>query len=204
MNPLWLAEAPLVLASGSTTRRLMLQQAGIPCDVHPPRVDERAVESDARAAGALPEAIAVLLARAKALEVSTRLRGRLVLGADQTLTLDGEALHKPRDRSDSARQLGAMAGRRHQLRSAASLARDGAVLQEMASVAVLSVRPLSRDAIERYLDAAGDAVGSSVGGYQVEGAGVTLFDAIEGDHFTIMGLPLLPLLAWFRTEGLMP
>lgn len=204
MNPLWLPEKPLVLASGSVTRRLMLQQAGIPCDVNPPAVDERSLETSATAAGVASEAIAALLARAKALDVSGRLPGRLVLGADQTLTLEGRALHKPRDRSDAARQLQAMAGRRHQLRSAAALARDGAVLLEAVTVANLSIRPLSQDAIERYLDAAGDAVMGSVGGYQVEGAGVTLFNAIEGDHFTIMGLPLLPLLAWFRTEGLMP
>ena len=204
MSRLWLAAVPLVLASGSATRRLMLQNAGIACDVHPPQVDERAVETSAAAAGASPEAIASLLARTKALDVSGRRPGRLVLGADQTLTLEGKALHKPRDRSDAARQLHAMAGRRHRLRSAAALARDGHVLLEVATVASLSVRPLSEDAVDRYLDAAGDAAMSSVGGYQVEGAGITLFDAVEGDHFTIMGLPLLPLLAWFRTEGMMP
>lgn len=204
MSALWLAKEPLLLASGSATRRLMLTQAGVPCDVQAPAIDERAVETAARNRGTPVPAIAGMLAAAKAIDVSQRKPGRLVLGADQTLTLGDVPLHKPRDRDDAARQLAAMAGRRHELRSAAAVARDGHVLFEAATVATLTVRALTEDAIQRYLDTAGPAVTTSVGGYQVEGTGVTLFEAIAGDHFTIMGLPLLPLLAWFRSEGLMP
>jgi septum formation protein len=204
MSALWLAGEPLVLASGSVTRRLMLTQAGVPCDVQGPAIDERAVEQDARDGGVPSADIAGVLAAAKAIDVSRRMPGRLVLGADQTLTLGDMPLHKPRDRPDAARQLASMAGREHQLRSAAAVAHNGEVLFEAATIATLSVRALSEDAIRRYLDTVGQAVTTSVGGYQVEGAGVTLFEAIDGDHFTIMGLPLLPLLAWFRAEGLMP
>ena len=204
MSALWLASEPVILASGSATRRQMLEKAGVACEVRPPEVDERALETEALQAGRGAQDMAGLLASAKALDVSRRCPGRLVLGADQTLTLDETPLHKPRDRADAARQLARMAGRRHVLRSGGGVGREGAVVFEAESLAVLSVRPLSGSAIERYLEVAGDAVLASVGGYQVEGAGVTLFDAIDGDHFTIMGLPLLPLLAWFRGEGLMP
>lgn len=195
---LWLAASPLLLASGSVTRRGMLVAAGIPVEAVKPEIDERAVEAPLLAADSPPDAVAAALACAKALAVSQDHPGRLVLGADQTLTCDGQAFHKPATLAQAADQIAALAGRTHELHSAFVLARDGSPLVEGVSVARMTMRPLSRDVIARYLEDVGPTALSSVGAYQIEGPGAQLFDRIEGDHFTILGLPLLAVLAALR------
>lgn len=201
--PLWLGREPLILASKSRTRAEMLEAAGVPIEIVPAQVDERALEEPLMARGEAPAAIAAFLAREKALDVSRRSPGRLVLGADQVLGLDAERFTKPADLAAARAQLKRLSGRRHALHSAATLAQDGAILAEPITLAQLDVRPLSEDFLDRYLEAAGDRVKTSVGGYQLEHLGVQLFDAIAGDHFTVLGLPLLPLLADLRRMGLL-
>ncbi|MHB2168314.1 Maf family protein [Alsobacter sp. R-9] len=200
-HPLWLADRPLVLASKSATRIAMLEAAGLPVEAVPAAIDERALEDETRQVGGDAATVAASLARAKALAVSSVMPGRIVVGADQTLDLGGEALHKPSDRAAAIGQLRRMAGRDHVLHSAACIARDGVVVADVAADARLRVRDLSEASLARYCDAAGDAVTASVGAYQLEGPGIHLFSAIDGDHFTILGLPLLPLLAALRHEG---
>jgi septum formation protein len=196
---LWLAGEPLVLASKSPARQAVLRAAGVPFDVHPAQIDERAVE---RAAGAKEAGeVASLLARAKAAAVAAHMPGRLVLGADQTLALGDRRFSKPADRTAAREQLGALNGRTHALHSAVALVRDGQLLFSHVDVARLTMRALSEDFLARYLDAMGDAVTHSVGAYQLEGLGIHLFERIDGDHFTILGLPLLPLLTYLRRAG---
>jgi septum formation protein len=196
---LWLAAAPLVLASASVVRRLLLEAAGIPLEIRVASLDERAVESSAPSNN--PFAVAALLAREKALRVAAKVPGRLVVGADQTLALGDQRFDKPGDRAAARAQLQALAGRTHALHAAVAVARDGQALFEHVAVARLTMRPLTDVFLDRYLDAAGAAVTASVGAYQLEALGVHLFERIEGDHFTILGLPLLPLLAYLRAEG---
>jgi septum formation protein len=198
---LWRLPQPLLLASGSPTRRALLEGAGIPLDVEPPRVDERAVEGKARGEGADPAGVAGALAACKAVEVSRRHPGRLVLGADQTLACDGAAFHKPRDREEARGQIAGLSGRAHVLHSAVALARDGGIVARLREDARLTMRALPPEAIELYLDLAGDRVTTSVGAYQLEGAGIHLFERIDGDHSTILGLPLLPVLVALREQG---
>jgi len=200
---LWRAAEPLLLASTSATRRALLASAALEADTEAPGVDERSVEDSARAAGASPAALAQELARAKALAVSHRHPGRLVLGADQTLELEGQVFHKPAHREDARRQISALSGRRHALHSAFALARGGAIVDESIDTAYLTVRDLSPEAVDLYLRLAGDRVLQSVGGYQVEGLGIHLFERIEGDHSTILGLPLRPLLVCLRKLDLL-
>jgi len=196
---LWLASAPLVLASASAVRRHLLEAAGISVEVRPASLDERAIEASALSND--PSSVAMLLAREKALRVTANVPGRLVVGADQTLALGNRRFDKPADRAAARAQLQALAGRTHELHAAVAVARDGQVLFEHAAVACLTMRPLSDAFLDRYLDAEGAAVTASVGGYQLEALGVHLFERIDGDHFTILGLPLIPLLAYLRAEG---
>jgi septum formation protein len=198
---LWLAPSRLVLASQSPVRRTMLENAGIAVEVRPADVDERAIERDA--AGSKPGEIAMLLARAKARTVVAGSPGRLVLGADQTLALTGRCLVKPADRTAAAEQLSILAGRTHELHSAVTVMHDGATLFEHVDTARLTMRRFSHRFLQLYITAAGDSVSESVGGYQVEKLGSQLFESIEGDHFTILGLPLLPFLAFLRRQGLL-
>jgi septum formation protein len=198
---LWRGE-PVVLASKSEVRRKLLDAAKIPVVVDPADVDERAIEEASTEAKARPEAAALLLAREKALAVARRRPG-IVLGADQTLALEARRFSKPDSRMAARDQLSALAGRTHALHAAAALASGGRVLFETVSTARLTMRALSGPALDAYLDAAGDRVTTTVGGYQLEGLGVHLFDKIDGDHFTVLGLPLLPLLAKFRELGLL-
>jgi septum formation protein len=196
--PLWRASRPLLLASTSATRRTMLEAAGIPVEAMPPGIDERRVEAGE---GANPEILAARLARAKALAVSERHPGRLVVGADQTLSCGGDLFHKPKDLAAARRQLRLLAGRTHRLHSAAALARGGRIVGAVRASAKMTMRPLTGAFISRYVAALGADVTCSVGGYRLEGLGVTLFEKVEGDHFTILGLPLLGLLRLLRREG---
>jgi septum formation protein len=194
-HPLWRLNAPLVLASGSAFRKALLTAAEIPHDVNPAKIDERAVEARLRAAAAAPAEVAKGLSEEKALSVSTGLPGRLVLGCDQTLALGEEAFHKPEGREGARHHLRKLSGQTHHLHSGLALARDGVILWSHVESARMTMRVLSPDMIEAYLDAAGPRIFSSVGAYQLESLGIHLFSMIEGDQSTIIGLPLLPLLA---------
>jgi len=198
---LWRGKHPLVLASQSLTRQALLANAGIDFEAVAADLDERAVQ---QASGLLaPGDIAALLAREKALSVSSRQPGQYVIGADQTLAQGERLFSKPAGRPQAAEQLRALAGRSHELHSAVAVARDGKILFEAIAIAGMTMRRLGEAEIDVYLDQAGEAVTSSVGAYQLEGLGVHLFERIEGDHFTILGLPLLPLLAFLRSERLL-
>jgi septum formation protein len=196
---LWLSPDPLVLASRSAARRAMLEAAGIPIEIVFADIDERGVEH--RAAPVSANEAALLLAREKARTVAVRLTGRFVVGADQTLALGRARFTKPADRDAAYEQLRSLSARTHELHSAVAVARDGRVIFSHVDVAKLSMRALSDRFLDSYLDAAGSAVGQSVGGYQLEWLGAQLFERIEGDYFTILGLPLLQLLAFLRREG---
>jgi len=198
---LWRGRDPLILASQSRARQMLLANAGLPCEAVPAEIDERDVQ---QASGlSAPGEIAALLAREKALWVSGRHSRGYVIGADQTLALEQWLFSKPAGRAQAAEQLRDLAGRSHELHSAVAVARGGKILFEAVAVARMAMRQLSGAEIRAYLDEAGEAVTSSVGAYQLEGLGVHLFERIEGDHFTILGLPLLPLLAFLRGERLL-
>jgi septum formation protein len=198
---LWRGESPLILATQSRARQTLLANAGIDFKAIPADIDERGVQESSGLTS--PGEIAALLAREKARAVSNRQPGQIVVGADQTLALGARLFSKPAGRAQAAVQLRALAGNRHQLHSAVAVASAGKILFEAVSVADMTMRPLTESDIEVYLSAAGEAVTSSVGVYQLEGLGVHLFERIEGDHFTILGLPLLPLLAFLRSERLL-
>jgi septum formation protein len=201
MSALWRGAAPLLLASKSAARRALLTAAQIPYEARDAMIDERALEAPLLEAGAGGAAIARELARKKALAVSAREPGRLVLGADQTLTLGEKLFSKPRDRAAAAAQLAALSGQTHELHSAICVARGDRVQFEAAPVARLTMRALSAAFIKAYLDAAGARILGSVGAYQLEGLGVHLFERIEGEHSVILGLPLPSLLEFLREEG---
>jgi septum formation protein len=198
---LWRGKTPLILASQSRARKMLLENAGLAFEAVPADIDERAVQLGS--GFSRPGEIAALLARKKALFVSARRPGHYIIGADQTLALGHRLFSKPGDRVEAAAQLRALAGQTHELHSAVAVVRDGAVVFETSSVARMSMRPLSGDAIQTYLDQAGETVTTTVGAYQLEGLGVHLFERIEGDHFTILGLPLLPLLGYLRSQSLL-
>ncbi|MGC4024877.1 MAG: Maf-like protein [Mesorhizobium sp.] len=191
----------LILASGSPYRKALLENAGIDIEAVPAHVDERAVEATLEGSGLTPDDVALVLAEAKADEVSGRKRGALVLGCDQTLSLGEDVLHKPADMQAARRQLLRMSGKTHSLNSGLVLMRDGEALWRHVSVANLAMRELSPTFVGRYLAAVGDKALTSVGAYQIEGRGIQLFEKIDGDYFTIVGLPLLPLLAELRRMG---
>jgi septum formation protein len=197
--PLWLASDSLLLASRSAARRSLLEGAGVPIELHPADIDERALERDAGAAA--PGAVAALLAYAKASAVARLRPGRLTLGADQTLALGIKRFSKPSDRSAARMQLQALSGRTHELHSAVAFVQDATVLFEYVGTARLTMRALSDRFLDLYLDSVGDAATASVGAYQIEGLGVELFEKIEGDYFTILGLPLLAALDFLRRRG---
>jgi septum formation protein len=197
--PLWLARRPLVLASKSAARRALLEAAGIPVEIEPADIDERGVE--ARAGVGDAAMAAALLAREKAKAVAAKHPDRLVLGADQTLALGQRRFSKAVDRAGAREQLAALRGKTHTLHSAAAVVQGGTVIFEHVDAAHLTMRDFSDDFLDRYLDAVGDKATASVGGYQLEGAGIQLFERVEGDHFTVLGLPLIPLLDWLRRAG---
>ena len=198
---MWLGDAPLILASQSRARQTLLGEAGIEFVAIPADIDERAVQQSA--ALVAPGDVAAHLAREKALAIAQSEPGRYVVGADQTLAVGATLFTKPTGRAEAAEQLRALAGRVHELHSAVVVARDGNILFEDVRVARMTMRQLSEAQIAAYLDEAGERVTTSVGAYQLEGLGVHLFERIDGDHFTILGLPLLPLLAFLRRQGLL-
>ena len=200
MPNLWLLPRPLVLASKSQARRALLAASGIPFEAIDAGVDERGVQATLGAA-ADGATVAATLAGEKARVISAEHPGRLVVGADQTLSLEGGLISKPEDRAAARRQIAAMSGRTHTLHAAVCLMRDGIVEAEACAEAHLTCRPFSAAFVDCYLDLAGDSVLSSVGGYAVEGLGIHLFEAIEGEQSTILGLPMLPLLRILRGIG---
>ncbi len=193
--------APFILASTSPFRKTILANAGLDFVVEAARIDERAVEAPLADTGVTPEEVAEVLATAKALDVSERHPGVLVLGCDQTLSLGDELFHKPADMDGARRHLLALSGKIHHLNSAAVLVRDGEVLWRTASVARMTMRKLAPGFIGRHLARVGGKALQSVGAYQIEGEGIQLFDKLDGDYFTIVGLPLLPVLAALRDLG---
>jgi septum formation protein len=198
---LWLGASPLVLASKSESRHAILQAAGIPHEVDPASIDERLVEQ--RAVTCNASDVAGLLAHEKALVVSGRHPGALVLGADQTLAAGELRFSKPTNRETAREQLVLLRNRTHELHSAIAIACDNLILFEHCEVARLAMREFSEAFLEAYLDSIGSAATASVGGYQLEKIGIQLFEHIEGDHFVILGLPLLALLQFLRREGLL-
>ena len=199
--PLWLAAHPLLLASKSAARRALLEAAGIPVEVVPADIDERAVETRAGLDDA--EAVAAVLAREKARAVAGKYPDRMVLGADQTLALGKRRFSKATDRAAAREQIAALRGKTHMLHSAVAVVAAGTVIFEYVDAAQLTMRAFSDGFLDEYLDAVGDAATASVGGYQLEGLGLQLFERVEGDHFTVLGLPLFSLLKWLRDAGLL-
>ncbi len=191
----------IVLASGSATRRIVLESAGLAIIVDRPEVDEGEIKDDCRARSLSASDTAAMLAVAKARQVCSRHSGKIVLGADQMLECGSDWFDKPIDRAAAKRQIQSLSGRTHFLRSAITAIRDGKVVWSVVESAELTMRSMTSAFIESYLDRVGDRVLSSVGGYQIEGVGIQLFSEIRGDHFTILGLPLLPLLGFLRGQG---
>lgn len=199
---LWRGPDPLLLASASPARRRLLEAAGLPVETCAAGIEERAIEADlaldAAGRGDLAQRLAERLAREKALAVSRRCCDRIVVGADQTLACEGCLFHKPADAAVARGQIARLAGRTHTLHSAFAVARGGSLLAAGVEEAHLTMRPLDADAIELYVACAGGQAVAGVGAYQVENLGLHLFDRVEGEHSTILGLPLLPLLATLR------
>ena len=205
-SPFWLSQEPLILASGSAGRRFVLSQAGLPFEARPAEVDERAIEATLLEAssGVLDaDVIAKALARAKALAVSRNSGDRWVLGADQVASCEQRIFGKPPTREKAVELLRFLSGRRHRLHSAVALVRAGEVVFETVAHADLEMRALSDTFIDAFLDAMGDEALTSAGAYQVEGLGAQLFSHVSGDHWTIMGLPILPILAALRQAGVL-
>lgn len=190
----------LVLASASTSRAHVLSEAGVVFAVQPAHIDENAV----KASGADGRAVAAGLAELKALRVSVSRPGDLVLGADQVLVCAGDILSKAETVAEAAAQLKFLRGKPHTLISALALARSGAVVWRHCDEARLRMRDFSDAFLDVYLKAEGEAVLGSVGCYRLEGPGAQLFESVEGDYFSILGLPLLPLLAALRERGVIP
>jgi septum formation protein len=197
----WREPQPLILASQSVVRRSLLANAGIPVEAIPAGIDERAVQQNSGLKN--PGEIAALLAAEKAKFVSAGYPGRYVVGADQTLALGERLFSKPVNRAAAAAQISMLAGQTHALHSAVNVTKDGVSLLSHVSVAHMTMRPLTESAIAAYIDEAGDSVTASVGAYQLERIGVHLFERIDGDHFTVLGLPLLPLLGFLRSSDLL-
>lgn len=191
----------LILASGSATRRRMLEAAGLEFQVETPAIDEAGARAAFRAEGMAPREQADALAELKALAVSAR-RAGYVIGADQMLAIEGETLDKPQDRREAKAHLERLRGRAHELITAAVVAQDGAVLWRHIDTPRLRMRAFSDAFLESYLDRLGSDALSSVGAYKLEGLGAQLFERVEGDHFSVLGLPLLPLMAFLRERGI--
>ncbi len=191
----------IVLASGSATRRIVLESAGLSIVIDRPDVDEGKLKDDCRRRNLTASDTAATLAAAKAGQIVSRHPGKIVLGADQMLECEGDWFDKPTDLAAARQQLQRLSGRTHTLRSAITAMRDGQTIWSVIDSAELTMRPITSLFIDSYLDEVGEQALSSVGGYQVEGPGIQLFGEIRGDHFTILGLPLLPLLGFLRGQG---
>ncbi|MBO0664321.1 Maf-like protein [Jiella sp. MQZ9-1] len=191
----------IVLASGSVHRRELLKNAGVDFTVRPSELDERAIEAPLRETGATPEDVAAVLAEAKASDVSNSHPDEIVIGADQTLALGDTVFHKPANMDEARRTLLALSGQTHTLNSAVVLVERGVVTWRHMAVARMTMRGLDPAFIGRYLAQVGARALTSVGAYQIEREGVQLMEAIEGDYFTIIGLPILPLLKELRARG---
>ena len=201
------AEQParqVILASASTTRADILRNAAVPHRVMPARVDEAAVKQSLSRDGAAASVIAETLAEFKAQQIARRETRALVIGADQVLECGGTLFDKPVDIDHARAHLIALRGRQHTLFTSVCLVRDDAVLWHHNATADLHMRALSDTFIDRYIDQVGERVCESVGAYQLEGPGIQLFSRIDGDYFTIRGLPLLPLLDVLRQHGVVP
>ena len=190
----------LILASGSSIRRKMLDDAGVEFNVVRPDIDEEAVKEGKSDL----EAIATLLAEAKAVAVSKDHPGDWVIGGDSVVEVDGRLFSKPGSREEAAEHLRFFSDKRMVLVSGAALAHDGSVDWSLSGQAELQLRPLSEEFIQAYLDAEWPEVGNTVGVFRIEGRGIQLFERMSGGHFTILGLPLLPLLRQLRNRGLLP
>lgn len=191
----------LILASGSAARRQLLEAAGLVFEVDPPRVDEEAAKASLRAGGLRPRDQADALAELKALSIS-RTRSGFVIGADQMLALGAEVFDKPKDTNEAKQHLRRLRGQTHELITAAVVARDGAIIWRHIDTPKLKMRAFSDAFLDDYLERAGGKVLLSVGAYQLEGMGAQLFERVEGDYFSVLGLQLLPLLAFLREHGL--
>lgn len=194
----------LILASTSPTRRDMLLRAGLTIDCLAPRVDEAMVRAAMEAEGAPPRDIADMLAELKAVKIAERHPDAIVIGADQVLDLDGCAFGKPGTREEARDQIAALAGRTHLLHSAAVVCEGARPVWRRIATARMTMRQPSPAWIEGYLDRNWPAIGGSVGGYRIEEEGVRLFSRIEGDHFTVLGLPLVDLLGYLSLRGFIP
>jgi septum formation protein len=188
----------IVLASQSIHRKTLMENAGLKFTCQPADIDERTIELAIKDTGATPKELALILASAKALDVSQKIPGAYVIGSDQTLSLNDELFHKPEDMEAARRTLLKLSGQTHTLNSGVSIAKDGETIWQHVSIAELTMRELSPEFVGRHLSRAGEQILTSVGAYQLEKEGVQLFDKIEGDFFTIVGLPMLPLLAQLR------
>ena len=191
---------PLILASKSQARASLLRNAGLSFECATAEIDERAAEEPLVKSGATPQDIAQLLAEVKAMDVSSRYPGHLVIGADQTLGFGDKRFNKPENDRAARSQLLELSGKSHQLHSAVACVKDGETLWRYTSSATLTMRSLSPEEIGHYMARVGEQVRMSVGCYQLEGVGVQLFEKIDGDYFTILGLPLLPLLGYLRAH----
>ncbi len=203
------AAPPVVLASASASRRRLLEAAGLEVQVQPAAIDEAEVKLALKAEGASAIQVAETLAELKARRTSERLEtgggpGPFVIGADQMLDCEGAWFDKPDDLEAARAQLLALSARSHTLETSICVVRDGGRIWHHNARARLTLRPLSEAFVDRYLDVVGDAALTSVGGYQLEGIGVQLFQRVEGDFFTILGLPLLPLLDFLRSNAVVP
>lgn len=188
----------LILASASATRKALLDKAGLRFSAEVASLDERSLEAEAVAAGGDARDVALLLARRKAEAISALHLGALVIGADQTLALGLELLHKPGSLDEARAQLDHLRGKTHRLHAAVTLVRDGALLWSDIQTAELTMRAFTEQERDDVLRLEGDAILGSVGSYRLEGPSIRLFETVSGDYFTILGLPLLPLLAALR------
>jgi len=194
----------IVLSSTSASRRRLLSQTGIYFDTARPPVDEAPIKARLKEGGASAADVAEALAEAKANSVADILPGHYVIGADQMLECEGVWYDKPVNRAGALRQLLALRGRTHQLITAAVIAHEGRIIWRHTEVAQMTMRDFSEEFLGHYIEKAGDALTNSVGAYEVEGIGVQLFAKIEGDYYSILGLPLVPLLIGLREAGALP